>query len=34
MIDDFKLKTGLQIHKEKASFPGKGLVSSAVQQPQ
>ncbi|MGD6809713.1 MAG: homoserine kinase [Candidatus Bathyarchaeia archaeon] len=30
MIDDFKLKTGLQIHVEKGIFPGKGLGSSAA----
>jgi homoserine kinase len=30
MINDFKLKTGLQIHVEKGIFPGKGLGSSAA----
>jgi homoserine kinase len=30
MINDFKLKMGLQIHVEKGIFPGKGLGSSAA----
>ena len=30
MLNDFNLKTGLQIHVEKGIFPGKGLGSSAA----